>query len=299
LADQEAVVEIYQDESLRRGSVDIVGAIWVESNAARTLRGQLAEVRAAHGWLDSRGEWKWIKTSGKVPHPAYLDLMRIAARVIAEDGISCSRRPRRSEALGAHQNTVRVDHYATWLMLLRRYTLPGCRYLVRLDSRTDLRDESRELLRDALNFDSRNAVGENCSAAVEARDSRQDDLIQLVDLLTGAVGWHFSRQHLPVGEPKQVCGGERASPSPGAGGPHPRPTRGAPIPAGRCGSGIVREKGRPSSYPHRSGPVRKPVHMLRSSEAGGAESIRTRIVKRKFPIPVGQLPARQPPNPDA
>lgn len=201
MPDRAAAIEIYGDESLRRGPFDVVGALWVESNAAGELRRELERLRAMHGWLNPRGEWKWVKTAGSRPHPAYLDLIRLAAHAAAEDRIAFRALavPVRLKRWVHTGTTARLDHYTTWLMLLRRYTLPGCRHLVRLDSRTDLHGESLGALCDALNVDSRTAFGENCYAAVEARESRADDLIQLADVLTGAVGWHLSRQHLKVG----------------------------------------------------------------------------------------------------
>lgn len=195
------LVEVYGDESLRPGVQDVVGLATIAYSDAATLRPEVQAIRGRHDWVRP-GEFAWTKASGRVLHPAYLELADLAGRYLRDGRLRfrCLGVPESLRRWLSDHPERRVDHYRAWKTLLQGTLEPGYRFVVRLDARTDMREGSLETLRAELNRHAEAAgLGQDCVRSVEARDSRSDDLIQLVDVLVGAAGFHLSRGHQVVG----------------------------------------------------------------------------------------------------
>ncbi len=194
---QSTLVEVYGDESLRPRAQDVVGLATIASSDAATLRAEVQAIRDGHGWA-RRGEFAWTKASGKGPHPAYLELADLAVQYL-QDGrlrFRCLAVPESLRRWISDDPACLVDQYRAWQTLLQGTLVPGYRFAVRLDARTDMRGGSLQTLRAELNRHAEAAgLGQDCVRSVEARDSRSDDLIQLVDVLVGAAGFHLARGH--------------------------------------------------------------------------------------------------------
>ncbi|HYH80749.1 MAG TPA: DUF3800 domain-containing protein [Longimicrobium sp.] len=194
-------VEVYGDESLKRGHYDLLGGLWVPARHADALRGLIAAARARHGCT---GEVKWKKCSGSAAHPFYLELVdlvaaQIGARRIKYKCIVIDRRLVDNDAW--NEGDRELGYFKAWWTLLLSRVQPGWLYRVRLDALNLQRGGRLQTLRDTLNAAARRDRGLDyaCCESVEARDSKKDDLIQVVDVLTGAVGFHYAGGHTAPG----------------------------------------------------------------------------------------------------
>lgn len=194
-------VEVYGDESLKRGHYDVLGGLWIPARHAEALRCAIGEVRARHGCT---GEIKWTKCSGSSVHPVYVDVFDLVAAEIGAGRAryKCIVIDRRLVDNAAWNDGDReLGYFKAWWTLLLSRVKPGWRYRVRLDALNLQRSGRLLTLRDTLNAAAMRdkGLGYPCCESVESRDSKKDDLIQVVDLLTGAVGFHYAGGHTDPG----------------------------------------------------------------------------------------------------
>jgi hypothetical protein len=194
-------VEVYGDESLKRGPYDLLGGLWIPARHAEPLRAALSEARQRHACT---GEVKWTKCSGSAAHPLYLEWVdRVAATIAAGRAkYKCIVIDRRLVDNAAWNDGDReLGYFKAWWTLLLSRVHPGWLYRVRLDALNLQRSGRLLTLRDTLNAAAMRdrGLGYPCCESVEPRDSKKDDLIQVVDLLTGAVGFHYAGGHTAPG----------------------------------------------------------------------------------------------------
>ena len=194
-------MEVYGDESLKRGHYDVLGGLWLPARHAESLRAAIAEARARH---ECAGEIKWKKCSGSSAHPLYLEVVDLAAAWIAAGRAKykCIVIDRRLVDNAAWNDGDReLGYFKAWWTLLLSRVQPGWRYRVWLDALNLQRGGRLETLRDTLNAAAMRDRGLSypCCESVESRDSKKDALIQVVDLLTGAVGFHYAGGHTALG----------------------------------------------------------------------------------------------------
>lgn len=190
-------VEVYGDESYKRGPYDLLGGLWVPAVHADALRTAIVAARQARGCT---GEVKWKKCSGSAPHPLYLDILDIVGRAMrfGRAEFKCIVIDRRLVDNHAwNDGDAELGYFKAWWTLLASKLESGNVYRVRLDALNLQRTNRLTTLRDVLNATAARDRGfaYPCCESVEARDSKTDDLIQVVDLLTGAVGFHYSGAH--------------------------------------------------------------------------------------------------------
>lgn len=191
------VVEVYGDESLSRGGWDVYASLWLTPAGSAEVRAEVRRARLIHGL---GGELKWTKASGSRVHPAYLDIVDVGIdtasrglgefRVLLIERAVAGHRVWRGRDLGA-------GVLREWEFLIGEFVNPGVRHVIYLDNRT-LRDETR--LRE-----SRLALNRRYSHLIPAvpppiagmimRSSDSDDVLQVVDLFAGAIGYHAARLH--------------------------------------------------------------------------------------------------------
>jgi len=195
------VVEVYGDESLKRGHYDVLGGLWIPARHAESLRASIAEARTRHRCAN---EMKWSKCSGASVHPLYTDVVDLATAAInaGRAKYKCIVIDRGLVDNAAWNDGDReLGYFKAWWTLLMSRVQPGWRYRVRLDALDLQRSGRLQTLRDALNATAIRDRGLSypCCESVEPRDSKKDDLIQVVDLLTGAVGFHYAGGHTVAG----------------------------------------------------------------------------------------------------
>lgn len=196
------IMQIYVDESNRRRGRDLIGGLQIRAADEVATRSRIEDVRAQHGWLNPRGEFKWKKASGCTLLSVYVDLVDAIMDLITAGRATffclATRRPCRLPA-AQQRKSLRANRF--WSILVERYLVPTHLYEVIVDARTDLRDAQLAELRQAINEHAqlRHRVGGEYCHTVETRNSKADDLIQVVDVLLGAVGYHVSERHLDAG----------------------------------------------------------------------------------------------------
>lgn len=190
--------EVYCDESLDRGGYDLIGGLWFTGPSARRLRKILARLREEHGYSY---EFKWTKPSGERLPSVY----RALAKALTDQVVSgrarfhCIAMERRLiDYRTFHEGDRELGYYKFMELLLRKRVQPGRTYLVYVDRRTTRLSDRLSTLRRVLNRTARRECGiaYDCCRSVEARAAKDDDLLQVSDLLLGAVGWHYARRHL-------------------------------------------------------------------------------------------------------
>lgn len=197
-------IEVYGDESLKRGGYDLLGGLWVRPEEARSLRSDIEAIRTNTKCPAASDELKWTRCSGLTVKPTYaamVDLIMDRIRV-GQAEFKCIVIDRRLVDNAAwNGGDKELGFFKAWHTLLFSKIEEGNGYRIRLDA-MELRQRTRLVeLRNVLN--ARGMRDKNfpyhCCESVEGSDSKGDDLIQVVDILTGAVGYHYSRVHLESG----------------------------------------------------------------------------------------------------
>lgn len=199
------LVRVYCDESSQTGHrFKVWGGVWIRETDETALREAIMRVRSDAGWR-KQGEFKWVKLSGNSCHPAYLKLIdaffnarRCGFAAIVVD----------SQNPGPNRGTdAELDHYKSLYWLLSKRANARYRYRVVLDSRTDREKDRLSVLRDVLNATARRDLSYpgNMFREIIARDSHDDDLLQLADVLIGAVAYHSNGRHLLAGASASKC----------------------------------------------------------------------------------------------
>jgi hypothetical protein len=204
LRPEHARVEVYGDETLSRGAYDILGALWISADEAAKLQVEIQELRVLHGGINPGMELKWKKCGGTTPHPLYdavIDLVmgRIMGKRMAFKCLVIERALVDNKAW--NDGDAELGFFKAWHTLLRSWLRPKRTFDVRLDALELQRAGRLDDLRNVLNACGMKDLGIDywCCGSVEARDSKAEDLIQVVDLLIGAVGYHWSGGHLANG----------------------------------------------------------------------------------------------------
>lgn len=204
-------VEVYGDESMDRGPYDVLGSLWIRAEEASLLREELTTLRATVHAPNPQGEVKWTKCSGSGENAlfnAFVDALMARIRderafykcIVIERALVDNK--------AWNDGDEELGFYKAWWTLLQSRVRPGFVYDIRLDARQLQKQHRLATLREVLNNTSlRNAeIDYLCCGSLESRDSKKDDLIQAVDLLTGAVGFHWSRCHQLAGASSRKCG---------------------------------------------------------------------------------------------
>lgn len=182
-------IHVYADESRLKGDrYMLIGGLWIPAHAEGALRSDIAQLRT-----DRRltAELKWTKIS-RAKIPAYQDLVDLFMAhceaafhciVIDVTLLDYDTFSRGDDELG---------FYKFYFQLISRKLAPGYQYLVFTDARRNRRAYRLDVLKICTNrwWAKQQGIPEAAPVrAVEARNSKQEDLIQLTDVLLGAVGY--------------------------------------------------------------------------------------------------------------
>lgn len=193
-------VEVYGDESLKRGQYDLLGGLWLSAGEAARMREDIVRLREETTAPNPQGEVKWKKCSGSTENPLFasvVDLVmgRIRERRAQFKCIVIDRTLVDNDTWNG--GDVELGFYKAWHTLLFSKVERGRVYQIKLDARQLQKHTRLVELRDVLRARGLRDLELDywCCATVEGADSKKDDLIQAADLLTGAVGFHYCGGH--------------------------------------------------------------------------------------------------------
>ncbi len=170
----------------------LIGGLWIEAARRPDLKVKIKALRDAH---NVHGEFKWTRVSLS-RQQFYLDLVALFFQ--EEMRFRCIVLPaNQMDAIQFHDGGNELMFYKFYYQLLRHWILDFNAYRIFVDLRTNRVRQRLEHLRQVLN--NSNYFAE--VASVQALPSGQLDLLQLVDVLIGAVGYHF---HGGAGVAKQA-----------------------------------------------------------------------------------------------
>lgn len=182
--------EVYCDESRQqlfsgrdRSGFVCLGSLWLESSRREHLKERIRELRSRHS---VGGEFKWHRVS-RAKKQFYLDLtelffgeqMRFRAIVLPAEEM---------DAVRFHASDQELMFYKFYYQLLHHWILDQNRYRIFLDLKTNRSAGRVQTLERVL----RNANLTSEILGVQALPSRQLDLMQLTDVLLGAVSYSFN-----------------------------------------------------------------------------------------------------------
>ncbi|MBY0232625.1 MAG: DUF3800 domain-containing protein [Gemmataceae bacterium] len=182
---------IYCDESCHlqndQSKVMVLGAVWCPAAATRSLADKVRAVKARHG-LAERAEVKWTKVS-----PAklafYLDLADLffAESDLHFRGILIPDKSKLDHA--KFKQTHDEWYYKMSFRLLEPIIDPEHAYCVYLDIK-DTRSEDKRARLEKVLRSSRYDRSERIIRRVQQIRSHESEILQLADLLIGAIGHH-------------------------------------------------------------------------------------------------------------
>jgi len=160
----------------------LIGSLWLESSQRAQIKAEIKALRAKHNLF---GEFKWKRVSPS-RQQFYVDLidlffhssMRFRAIVLPANQLN---------AIQFHNADNELMFYKFYYQLLHHWILDFNTYRIFVDAKTNRVRERPAHLRRIL--DQANYFAD--VAMVQALPSREVDLLQFVDVLTGAVGYHF------------------------------------------------------------------------------------------------------------
>jgi len=184
-------IEIYCDESRQdlfttrsttAGSFFLVGGVWIESSKRTTVKLRLLEARKRHGVY---GEVKWSKVSaGKIAFYEELvgifftEEVRFRCVVVNREYIS------RDKIAKYHSADAELGFYKFYYQLIHHWLVEFNSYSIYLDAKSNRLSSRLHSLREVL----QNSRVVAKVKFVQALPSKESQLIQLADLLVGAVG---------------------------------------------------------------------------------------------------------------
>jgi len=183
--------EVYCDESRQdlfrrqgehRGRFVLLGSIWIEASERPRFKEALHSLRNRY---DLWGEFKWNKVS-----PSRLDFYRAVVDIFFRENMRFRCFVAEAHELDAarfHEADNELMFYKFYYQLLHHWILDCNRYRIFLDMKTNRVHNRLRILRDVL----RNANLTSEILDVQALPSREVDLLQLTDVMLGAVGYKF------------------------------------------------------------------------------------------------------------
>ena len=169
-------------DSLGDDKFMLLGSLWLETAARAHIKSKLRSLRERH---QLRGEFKWTRVSpSKLPfYQELIELffsepLRFRALVLPANEL---------DAVRLHDGDNELMFYKFYYLMLQAWILDFNTYRLFLDAKTHRVRQRlprlQQVLQNANHFSEINTV--------QALASHQVDLLQLVDVLIGAVGYRF------------------------------------------------------------------------------------------------------------
>jgi len=183
--------EIYCDEShqeyfkTRQGDGPhyvLIGGLWIEASKRDNYKTRIKSLRKQ---FDVQGEFKWHRVS-----PSRIEFYRALVQLFFEEEMRfrCIVLPAdQLDAVKFHKSDNELMFYKFYYQLLHHWIYDFNRYRIFLDLKTNRVDDRLRVLEQVLQ--NSNLTSEIIS--VQALPSHELDLLQLTDVLLGAVGYKF------------------------------------------------------------------------------------------------------------
>lgn len=206
-------INIYSDESRHRGErFLLLGGLWVRTLDVPAVESQIREIRNKHGyrndagkWIDFLGEFKWTKVSNKYL-PVYKDIVDLFFRLVDGGKIRfCVMLIDTHNPKVQKYDNIKRDGYFKLLyqLYLHNCRVPGV-YKIYPDKITNPQHAvNLETLRITLNkalikkfnklVNPENRL-EQYVANITPVDSKKVQILQIVDVIIGAIGY-FQNRH--------------------------------------------------------------------------------------------------------
>ncbi|AEE95325.1 DUF3800 domain-containing protein [Mahella australiensis] len=192
------LVHVYCDESSQScNKYLVIGGIWIPAENVGNIGAKFIEFRNNNHMLN---ELKWGKVSnGKLnEYKKFIDEVfdGIYKRYLAYRCIIVNMEQYDNKTY--NNGDKELGFYKIYYQLLLQNCMPGHRYIIYPDDRKNSYKHRLEALKIILNRGMRKKYGINYDAIrnIEARDSHNEDLIQAVDIITGAIGYRWNCRHL-------------------------------------------------------------------------------------------------------
>lgn len=193
--------EVYCDESqqdLFGGSADqrqgkrvVLGGLWIEAGSRSHLKEAIKDLRSRHNLL---GEFKWVRVSPS-RQAFYCELVdlffssesaRFRALVLPADEL---------DAVQFHGGDAELMFYKFYYQLLHHWILDSNTYSVFVDTKTNRFGGRLKKLLEVLTSANQLSIIEQ----VQALPAKEVDLLQLADILIGAISYRLhGRQSSPA-----------------------------------------------------------------------------------------------------
>lgn len=193
--------EIYCDESCIEALFDTkahafasIGGIWIPSDHRTILKEEISSIKAKYGFL---GEMKWNKVTPKSVQ-MYYDLIDLFFRVYQVRFRAICMESAKIDNGTFNQGSGELGFYKFYYQLIQHWLVPGESYTLFLDHKIN-RSKSRVA-------ELRHFLQQTSNAKIEsaqALPSNESALIQLADVLVGAVSSSFNGE-LKVGSAKSL-----------------------------------------------------------------------------------------------
>ncbi len=199
--------EIYCDESgqekfknPRPGShYTLIGSLWIKAEMREQLKSQLRQIRLN---FDLHGEFKWKNVS-----PSRLDFYREVIKFFFTNDIRFRVLILRSDEMNAvkfHASDNELMFYKFYYQLLHHWILDFNHYRIFLDTRTNRLNNRLKTLQSCLNASNLMSL-----VTIQALPSTQVDLIQVADVLIGAVSYKMHGHQTSAAKLKIISDIER------------------------------------------------------------------------------------------
>jgi hypothetical protein len=181
---------VFCDEShMDSHAFRVQGGVWVDHAGIRVVRAELRALREKH---PKAREFKWSEVHGRVPYRSYGDMVSIffdgpAAQYLSFKCLIVQRSDDRTRALDKTEKD--IGFYKAYHLLLRYRLATGCQYRIRLDRRSGPRLSAEQDVADCLNAECRRWNPPSEVLSCVGICSKTDELMQLADILCGAVAW--------------------------------------------------------------------------------------------------------------
>lgn len=190
--DESEPIEIYGDESDRRGLPLVIGALCGDPIAIHHLREDIRRILSLHGWCDIGGELKSTKCTGSRLYPAYRDVITHVMTALETGVLEFRALAIERDVLSHphwHGGDRRLAIFRAWQMLVMEPLASAKQCRVILDHRTTREKELFRLL--TGHYPIFSARQQLKVVGGEFRTSHSDEILQTVDVLVGAIGYRF------------------------------------------------------------------------------------------------------------
>jgi hypothetical protein len=185
-------LEVYCDESRQElfrhapripGQYVLIGGVWIQAAEREEYKAKINRIREVHRVY---GEFKWKRVT-----PSRQEFYRQLVGLFFDEAMRfrCMVLPAdRMDAVTFHRGDKELMFYKFYYQLLHPWILDFNRYRVFLDLKTNRVDDRVTTLGRVLSH-----ANLTSQVTVQALPSQQLDLLQLADVLIGAVGYRFHR----------------------------------------------------------------------------------------------------------